>query len=727
MSDGDRLPGRGLSEVAAKPRPLGYNPSLDGIRALAVSAVLLYHGGATTGGFLGVDMFFVLSGFLICSLLIAEMDATGSVNLGRFWGRRARRLVPALLAVALFVVLALPFLVDDLPASLPWDALTSVTYTSNWWYIANGQAYASGTPTPLLHSWSLAIEEQWYLVFPLLLLGLALVFRRRLGTWLGPVLLAGAAVSALWTAWLAHTGASVERVYFGTDTRVQALLIGASLAAFLALPREAGYSSELNGDIRRPAGTSRPTEGSGRPEGQRWRGAFGWLALGALVVMFVSSSVSSPWLPRGGFLVVAVFSALLILSVAPRPAPWSPAPLLASPPLVAVGLISYGLYLWHFPVYLWLTPDRVGLVGWPLLVLRVTVTVALAIASYVAIERPIRQGGGWAGSPVSWRRVLPVAAVAGLAFVVGIIRLPAPSSDSLVALQSLATSPPTPDTEGSLPTPRMSPATGGPTGATPSASSPSSFPAPSTKAPDPTSSASTNSSALPPGPVGTVLIVGDSVALSVLPAARAAGGPVINIATRFGCGTVPFTAVVEGLVLKPEEPLCSDWEKARSGEIAAQPADLGILYLGPWEQYDRWVDGEVVSAGSPEWLEETAGEYRRVLEEMEPHVKRLAVVLNHCHGAPDTGLPVEAMYRAGRYAPVVNDEQRIAYANAAAKRAVEQLGAPVEVIDPGSLLCEGGYREEISGVRLHTDGVHFSEEGAAMLWAWLSDRLSLEG
>lgn len=638
-------------EVARERSAHPYNPSLDGIRALAVCAVLLYHGGATTGGFFGVDVFFVLSGFLICGLLLAELDSTGSLRLGRFWSRRARRLIPALAVVALFVVLLLPLLADDLPSTLRADVLTSVTYSSNWWYVFNGQAYANGTPTPVLHTWSLAIEEQWYLVFPLLLLGLALVFRRRLGVWLGPVLLAAAAASAAWTAWLAQAGASSERLYFGTDTRVQGLLVGAALAAFLALPGE-------NAQADAPG---------------RWRGLMGWGALVALAAMTVTASLSAPWLPRGGFFVVAVLSGALILSVAPTPATWSPAPVLSSRPLVAIGLVSYGLYLWHFPVYLWLTPDRVGVAGWPLLLLRLGVTAALAVTSYYVVEQPIRRGTGWAGSPLSWTRVGVAAVVVVVALTIGIARLPATSApDSLVALRDLASSPPTP-------------------------------PAPA---------------------AGTVLIVGDSLALSVLPAARAAGERTVNIATRFGCGTVPFTAVAEGVVLRPEEPLCSDWERARAREIAAQSADVGILYLGPWEQYDRWIDGRAAPAGSPAWVEATTDAYRRVLEEMIPHVSSLVVVLNHCHGAPDTGLPVETMYRAGRYAPVVNDPDRISATNSAVERAVAEVGASATLLDPGTLLCANGHRDDMNGVPLTSDGVHFTEEGGAMLWKWLVEELA---
>jgi len=646
-----------MTEIVAPPdgavaadRPV-HRPrirALDGVRGLAVIAVVAYHlePDLVPGGFLGVTMFFVLSGYLITGLLLSESSRDRHIDLSTFWKRRIRRLLPAgLLGIAVAIVVAQWVGDAHQLTTLPGDVFGGVTYTLNWHFIASGVQYGTAylQPSVLQHYWSLAIEEQWYLVFPLLLLGLALVFRRRLGVWLGPVLLAAPAASAAWTAWLAQAGASSERLYFGTDTRVQGLLVGAALAGFLALPGE-------NAQADAPG---------------RWRGLMGWGALAALAGMTVTASLSAPWLPRGGFFVVAVLSGALILSVAPTPATWSPAPVLSSRPLVAIGLVSYGLYLWHFPVYLWLTPDRVGVAGWPLLLLRLGVTAALAVTSYYVVEQPIRRGTGWAGSPLSWTRVGVAAVVVVVALTIGIARLPATSApDSLVALRDLASSPPTP-------------------------------PAPA---------------------ADTVLSVGDSLALSVLPAARAAGERTVNIATRFGCGTVPFTAVAEGVVLRPEEPLCSDWERARAREIAAQSADVGILYLGPWEQYDRWIDGRAAPAGSPAWVEATTDAYRRVLEEMIPHVSSLVVVLNHCHGAPDTGLPVETMYRAGRYAPVVNDPDRISATNSAVERAVAEVGASATLLDPGTLLCANGHRDDMNGVPLTSDGVHFTEEGGAMLW-----------
>jgi hypothetical protein len=225
--------------------------------------------------------------------------------------------------------------------------------------------------------------------------------------------------------------------------------------------------------------------------------------------------------------------------------------------------------------------------------------------------------------------------------------------------------------------------------------------------------------------VETVLLVGDSVALSLLPAARASREVQVNIATRFGCGTAPFTAVAEGVVLEPEQPLCNEWDEARVREIAAQPADLGVLFLGPWELYDRWVDGDTVGVESEQWLRLSAESYQRVLGEMVPHVDSIAVIPNFCRGAPDVGLPVEAMYRSGRYAPVVNDKYRMMRANEALWRALDAMSLEVDIVDLGDYLCKAGYVPQLDGVELHTDGVHFTEQGGDLVWRYLERQLGL--
>ena len=364
-------------------------PGLDGLRALAVVAVLLYHGGVSWsgGGFLGVEMFFVLSGFLITSLLVAEWGRSGAIALRAFWARRARRLLPALFALvaAIGVYYALAGPTKAVPG-LQGDGIATLLYFSNWHQVAAGTNYfaASGPVSPLQHTWSLAIEEQFYVLWPLLVLRVLAFARRRgasdrrsLQVLLG-VSLSGALLAATEMGFLFNGGHGLDRVYYGTDTRATGLLLGAALAIALAIRRKP--------DPAHRATTARPLPAWARQA----LGAAGLLLLGALAVGLVVADGDDAWVYPFGMLATDAGMVVLIAGVvvAPRAAG---ARLLALPPLRAVGRISYGLYLWHFPLFLWLDETSTGLHGAALLVLRLSVTLTVSLISYAVIEQPIRQ------------------------------------------------------------------------------------------------------------------------------------------------------------------------------------------------------------------------------------------------------------------------------------------------------------------------------------------------
>ncbi|HTU96060.1 MAG TPA: acyltransferase family protein [Solirubrobacteraceae bacterium] len=364
-------------------------PGLDGLRALAVIAVLLYHGGVSWsgGGFLGVEMFFVLSGFLITSLLVAEWGRSGVIALRAFWARRARRLLPALfvLVAAIGVYYSLAGATKAVPG-LQGDGIATLLYFSNWHQVAAGTNYfaASGPVSPLQHTWSLAIEEQFYVLWPLLVLGILTLARRRgasdrrsLQVLLG-LSLAGGLLAAAEMGLLFDGGRGLDRVYYGTDTRATGLLLGASLAIALAIRRG-----------RDPANSRAPITPS-----PRWArhalGAAGVVLLAILAAAIVVADGDDAWIYPFGMLAIDATMVLLIASVVLRPRA-AGSRLLAVPPLRAVGRISYGLYLWHFPLFLWLDETSTGLRGPSLLILRLAVTVAVSLLSYVVIEQPIRQ------------------------------------------------------------------------------------------------------------------------------------------------------------------------------------------------------------------------------------------------------------------------------------------------------------------------------------------------
>ena len=353
--------------------------ALDGLRALAVAAVLVFHSelGLADGGFLGVSVFFTLSGFLITTLLVREHHRSGRVALGAFYARRARRLVPAAYACIAAVLLLAPFWTVAQRRALPGDAVASVANVANWRFAFAGQSYQdlfTGTPSPLAHFWSLAIEEQCYFLLPLVA---AWALRRGGVRRLSQVMVALLAASIVATV-LTN---DIDIVYNGTHTRAAELLIGAiaAIAVLHARPRARLMS------VMSAAG------------------------LATLTALTVVSDLDARWLYRGGFVVVAVVSAITIVGLlGAHPI----ARALGSRPMVAIGRRSYGVYLYHWPVFLVLSAERTGWSDWPLLAVRVVVTVCLTMASYRWLEMPVRT-----------RRLLPDVRPAGMAGVMAAVVL----------------------------------------------------------------------------------------------------------------------------------------------------------------------------------------------------------------------------------------------------------------------------------------------------------------
>jgi peptidoglycan/LPS O-acetylase OafA/YrhL len=395
-----------MSTATVNPNPgarfgIGYHGGLDGIRALAIVAVLLYHGGVVWagGGFLGVEAFFVLSGFLITSLLIGEWRGSGTLALRAFWARRARRLLPALFCMVAVVGLheALSSSGSMLPG-LRGDGIATLFYYGNWHEIATQSNYfaATGPVSPLQHTWSLAIEEQFYLLWPTSLLAAIWLMRRllrrsvptdqRVLRTLLAISLTLALASAAEAMILFRGGAGVNRVYYGTDTRAVSLLTGASLAFALAI-------------FRRPDSPRRSLPRTGRSDVLGW-GAL--LALSAVLAMMHYADGESPWLYPFGMVGLDLAVAMIIAAVVLRPDS-AAGRIFSVAPARRLGQISYGVYLWHFPLFLWLTAASTGMSGTPLLIMRLWITLAVSIVSYVLIEQPVR------------RRKLPNWLVAALA------------------------------------------------------------------------------------------------------------------------------------------------------------------------------------------------------------------------------------------------------------------------------------------------------------------------
>jgi peptidoglycan/LPS O-acetylase OafA/YrhL len=373
-------------DPAARVR-LPHEPALDGLRGLAVAAVVAFHLDRIDGGFLGVDLFFVLSGFLITSLLVTEQRGRGAIDLGRFWVRRARRLLPALFLVAVGIsVLLLVYTPEGQRAGFRGAGVATLFYAANWQAMSDSASYWDmfNQPSPFDHMWSLAIEEQFYVVWPLVAVLVLRRGRRRSETGNGPaatgrtpsrrfdlavLALVGAAVSLL-LLWVSWSPMDTNRAYFSTDTRIGPTLLGAALAVVVAgRPRRTGPTPPL-------------LELLGL-------GALGWMALCTVAVDGIGPSYY-----HGGLASFAVATLVVIVAVTGGPAdrPGVLGRVIAWRPLAWLGTVSYGVYLWHWPVIVYLTPERAHLDGLPLDLLRVAVTLGVAVLSFRFVEQPIRRG-----------------------------------------------------------------------------------------------------------------------------------------------------------------------------------------------------------------------------------------------------------------------------------------------------------------------------------------------
>ena len=359
------------------PRPAGsevrYVPGLDGIRALAVAAVVGYHLGAPWlgGGLLGVGVFFTLSGYLITTILISTWARSGDLDLRHFWLRRARRLLPALIMVLIVVLIATPVLDNDVLPERGIEALAALFLVSNWTSIASDVSYFQrfSGPGPLDHLWSLAIEEQFYLLWPLVLLLLFKTQRGRLER-MALVTVGLAAVSFVLMLLLAAPGFDTSRAYQGTGARAGGLLIGAALAMVWP-PTQ--LASKITSNRRLIVDL------------------LGVAALAIIVAMFVLANEYSLWHYRGGILLLSLAAAVLV-GAAVHPASVV-GPILGVLPLRWIGERSYGIYLWHLPVVAFM-PQAV-LATRPLVRagVQVALIILLSTLSWVLLENPIRRHG----------------------------------------------------------------------------------------------------------------------------------------------------------------------------------------------------------------------------------------------------------------------------------------------------------------------------------------------
>lgn len=349
-----------------------YFPGLDGMRAIAVIAIIIFHLNPKwlPGGFLGVDTFFIISGYLITTLLIKEYEQKQSINLVHFWYKRIKRLLPPVLFMMLMVIQYIIFFDRELLFQVKKDMYAALFYVSNWWYIYDGLDYfQSLEPRPLKHLWSLAIEEQFYLLFPFLLLMLFKLLKKKANIFIVFFVVSLISMAIMWA--LFNPGESISRIYFGTDTRLHTLLLGAMLA--LVWP---AYKLKDH-----------------PPKYMVWFiDIIGLIGGIFLIRSFFVFTEHSAVVFQGGLYILGLFTLLFIMaSVHPSTLI---AKVLSLPLLTWIGRYSYSLYLWHYPVIVLIQSHFIkGQIPWYVHFISLVITLIMAVISYQFIEQPFRKRG----------------------------------------------------------------------------------------------------------------------------------------------------------------------------------------------------------------------------------------------------------------------------------------------------------------------------------------------
>jgi len=724
----DAAPARARPATPGRPDHL---PALDGLRAVAVAVVVAYHLGRLRGGFIGVDLFFVLSGFLITRLLLAERSATGRISLRAFWARRVRRLMPAMAVTAAGVLVAARHAYPSWRlADLRADALAALAYVANWRFITSGQSYFESAvgPSPFRHAWSLAVEEQYYIVWPILVAGVLVAARHRRRLAVAATALAVTALSAGWLAVGSARGYDQSRLYFGTDTRLFALTVGALVATWF--------------DPVRDRLRARPR---GRAVGLGLD-ALGALGVAAVVAGCTIADQQGDWMYRWGFLAVALASALALAGLGLGTGPASA--VLAWRPLRWIGERSYGIYLYSWPIQQLAAERRPGAHGARFDLAVMAVTLVAATLSFALLERPIVTGRPpWrrraavdaaAGAASGAATDAPAAAAAGVhrpagvrpAWVLGgtvvaaivvvaaaVGGAPKPTyltvDDEEVAARALET-----NGFGGAPT------TSGRTTTTERPAVVDGVLPPGDDPPfDPRDDRVVTGGDRDPASIFgrplRITLFGDSVPSSLTWDVGGLLEVPIQVSNHaiLGCSLMPWDGRME---VRPGElrtylPVCEQQAEAERAGIEAGP-DVVVLWSGAWEVFDQYpaTGGHLVTGSD---------EYARVLRsriQLRVDLARDAgiptvLVLTPCFGNhPD----VDAAPRTPEAVEWFDDQVRaVAARNPGWAR----------LVDPSEVLCPGGeYRRTLDdGSPLRHDGIHFVAESAAWFWnTWFASAIA---
>ncbi|MFY9332092.1 MAG: acyltransferase family protein [Candidatus Nanopelagicales bacterium] len=648
------------SSLAARPIP--RIPALDALRGVAVLAVFAYHLDWfwLPGGFLGVDLFFVLSGFLITTLLLAiPVERPLRIALTEFFTRRSRRLLPALLLLLITVSAWAAWFADpDHIAHLRAQSIGSLFSVANWVFIAEGVTYesAASDPSVLQHTWSLAIEEQFYLLWPFLI-GMCVVRRVR-ARWVvlfTTLLAVGSAITmAMWAA-----AGEMNTAYLGTFSRIHEILIGC-LGAFAV--------AHLSTRSRRRAAPAVPP---------RWLVTGGIVASAAVMAWAMATlTPTTTAYYRGGSIIFSIASlSLIVLLVLWRP---PGGPLLRSRILRWVGGISYGLYLWHWPIIIWLTPASTPWSGLTLDAIRIAAAFALATGSFYLLELPIRRGG-WEFLPINaraWWRALPVA--------VGLV------------LTSLLVS----------------------TGAAASQ----------------TQAATNDAVALPDHILGSqvgvnkvILVVGDSVPNELM-SALADQADLRNIQlvplAFGGCSAVGLFQVDDQGNAFSWSRRCTDVVDFQEQAIASYQPDIVVWYSNRERFGIRTDNGDVLLAGSEEHVSRVVAAIAETRDRLTSGGNEL-VIVEPVPKAEETAGACSINHEANGCSHDPDQLQSFAWLNATLRN-VAAASNRVRIVTVNDALCPGGppcATAERDGTVIRPDGVHIADEAEDWFAGVLLDRI----
>lgn len=668
---------------------MGYQPSLDGLRALSVGVVLLYHAGFSWmhGGFFGVEVFFVVSGFLITSLLLDERDRTDTVSFRHFWLRRARRLFPALYAVLVAVGVGTALWgsaeqQSQVRREIPW----SVFYANNWGQILGNVPYFSGEPSPLRHLWSLAVEEQWYLIWPLVFVALMRVRLPR--HILGAMMLGAAVVAWIYMFWLQSRSPSllggppgafdgVDRtnyMYLSTITRSGGLLLGAG-AAFIWRPWRWTNADEA------PAGRALDPIGAA---------AVAMLGCASAVTLITAGYVYQWLLP-----LVSILS-LVAVMVAVHPASVGFRRIMGWPPLVEMGKRSYGLYLWSWPIFVWVgaTQGSVGKFVWAMVL-----TVIVAEASYRYLETPVRRGiiGRWWND----RSTITYWPLGAGAFLVGALLLFYVNVDQFNRFVGGGEATFELDVADPVVVPDDATADSVAVGAEPDASTP------------PAASASDPIDAVVPVTSADLAIVGDSQANALainLPDGIEGVFPQVVNGSVDGCSVYDSGSVVSAVTFRNSFAICDGWQQDWAD--AAAGTDVALVVLGAWDVFD-------IDDGGTTYGFATSGGDRLFIDNLVSGIDAmLAEGTNVALLEVPCMRPQDVEGAGVRALPERGDDGRVAHVNDLLRQTADRYGAGtdsrVQFVDGPTEWCNDEAIASDLGYRW--DGVHVYKPGANLIY-----------